>query len=200
MPIEVGFIVEGHGDVDAVPLVFRRIVENELPDEILICRTVLRVARDKLKRAGELERAVEFVARKVGQSGCVFISIDSEGDCPAHLGPMLLERAQLKRADRVIGVALAKREFESWFIAAASSIAGKRGLRVDLTIPPDPELIAGAKEWLTRNMVGKPYKETRDQEKLARLFDLNLARRAASFDKFYRETIRVCKSLAEINC
>jgi hypothetical protein len=90
-------------------------------------------------------------------------------------------------------VALAHHEFENWLIAAAESLAGFRDLRDDLVSPPNPESIRGAKEWLSDRMSRRPYRETTDQEPLAKRFDLDAARRARSFGKFYREVIRLCK-------
>ncbi len=97
-------------------------------------------------------------------------------------------RAREARSDLAIGVVLAKREFEAWFLAAADSLRGKRGLATNLTAPDDPEAIRGAKEWLTARMApGRRYVETLDQSALAATFDLELARRAPSFDKLYRQ-------------
>jgi hypothetical protein len=189
--IRAGFIVEGHGDVKAVPVVFRRIVRLHSPNLEVLPQNPFRVPRDKLKKLGELERTVEFVARGLENRRVILVLIDSDDDCPAQLGPALLDRARRARSDVPIGVALAKCEFENWFIAAASSLAGKRSLPSDLVSPASPETIRGAKEWLSKRMIGRPYKETTDQEPLAREFDLELARACPSFDKLCRETIRI---------
>ncbi|MCG5216726.1 DUF4276 family protein [Streptosporangium soli] len=119
--------------------------------------------------------------------------IDSDDDCPASLGPDLLERARLGRSDKEISVVLAHREFEAWFLAAAASIAGCRGLHDPLEPPPHPEGIRGAKEWLTaRKTDGTPYKPTVDQAALAGTFDMERARKVApSFDKFWRDIERL---------
>jgi hypothetical protein len=51
-------------------------------------------------------------------------------------------------------------------------------------------------EWLTAHMAGgRSYVETLDQPALAARFDLDLARRADSFDKYFREIIRLLTSL-----
>ena len=83
---------------------------------------------------------------------------------------------------------LARREYEAWFLAAADSIAGHRGLQSEITAPIDAESIRDAKGWLTSHMPqGRAYKETRDQPALTSLFDLAMARRrASSFDKMWR--------------
>lgn len=57
--------------------------------------------------------------------------------------------------------------------------------------------IRGAKEWLTARMAeGRHYVETLDQPALTACFDLQQARRAASFDKFFRDISAVLTDLA----
>lgn len=181
-------IVEGDGEVKAVPILLRRIGweigSGQLPD---IARP-MRIPASKLVKEGELERAVEFGARRTGQGGTIFILLDCDDGCPAELGPALLRRAKAARPDRRIAVVLAKREFEAWFLAAARSLSGKRGLPADLEPPSAPESIRGAKEWLSRQMGSQArYSETTDQPALTALFDMQAARAADSFDKCYRE-------------
>jgi hypothetical protein len=191
--IEVGFVVEGQGDTKAVPALFRRVAEIEFPGLLIITREVFRVSRDKLKREGELERTIELLSRRLTGRRAILITIDTEGEAPGCLGPTLLNRAQNKRADVPIGVALAHHMFENWFIASAESLAGFRGLPTDLKSPQNPEAIQGAKRWLGDKMSGRPYRETTDQEPLAKRFNLEAARNARSFEKFYREVVRLCK-------
>ena len=95
-----------------------------------------------------------------------------------------------------IAVVLAKFEFEAWFLAAAESLRGINGLPEDLEPPADPESIRGAKGWLSRHMTEGRYSETADQLALTAAFDLNLARRADSFDKCYREITDLLTILA----
>jgi hypothetical protein len=87
-------------------------------------------------------------------------------------------------------------EFEAWFLAAATSLAGQRGLRADLVPPPEPEAKRGAKEWLAANRTdGYAYSETTDQAALAAVFDLDQARRADSFDKCFRDVERLLREV-----
>lgn len=95
-----------------------------------------------------------------------------------------------------IAVVLAKREFEAWFLAAAESIRGRRGLRNDIHSPDDPEAIRDAKGWLSGRMESdRKYHEKRDQPALAASFDLEQARQADSFDKCYRDIVRLLEEL-----
>lgn len=197
MRIRLGCIVEGHGEVEAVPVVVRRIAERESPLDVVQIPAPIRISKDRLVKAGELERAVELAARLAGQPGAVLVVLDSDDDCPAEQGPALLARAVETRNDRPIAVVLAKREFEGWLLAAAESLRGQRGLPDDLQPPADPEAIRGAKEWLTSRMTaGRAYSPTLDQPALSAGFDLDLARtRSESFDKFYRDTVALISRL-----
>ena len=147
-----------------------------------------RVPRTRILKPGELERAVELAARRVGRRGGVLIVLDSDDECPAILGPVLLQRATGIRPDLPIRLVLAKREFEAWFLAAAESLRSRRGLAPNLERPENPESIRGAKEWLTVRMSGeRHYVETLDQPALAAVMDFSQARRADSFDKLFRD-------------
>ena len=144
----------------------------------------IRIGRQKLLKDGELERAVELAAGQAGADGCVLILLDADDDCPAELGPGLLQRAQTKRPDCAISVVLAKAEYEAWFLAAGDSIAGKRGIAGSVTPPPDPESIRDAKGWLSAHMPpGQPYRPTLHQSKLTAVFMTSANLTDAAFDR-----------------
>lgn len=187
-PIRIGLVVEGHGDFKAAPILFRRIGYDIDPSVPLDVQQPIRRPRSSLVRTtGELERAVELAALKARPRGGVFVLLDSDDDCPAKLAPLLLARAESAGMGLPVSVILPQREFEGWFLAAAESIRGKRGLPTDLAPPQNPEEIRGAKRWLRERMHGHVYSETIDQPALAAVFDLDQARAAKSFDKCYRE-------------
>jgi hypothetical protein len=181
-----GLIVEGHGEVQAAPLLVRRIAESVGFSEPLVIPPPLRVHRDRVVKEGEIERAIELVARQVGDRGAILVLLDSDEDCAAKLGPALLARARAARADRRIAVVFAVREYEAWFLAGAESLAGQRTLPADLMSPEDPEVVPHPKAWLDKRM-GRGYSKTIEQPKLTAHLDLGRARRASSFDKLIRE-------------
>jgi hypothetical protein len=193
MILNLGCIVEGHGEVKAVPLLLRRLGQQCDPSLYLNIPQPFRAGRYKLVKPGELERAVEIVARRLETRRAILILIDAEDDCPKELAPQLCARAERTRSDVPVGVVLAKREFEAWFLAAIESLGGRRGLADALAPVEDPEAIRDVKRLLTRNMQGsRAYSETVDQPALAALFDLQLAReRSDSFDKCWREVSRL---------
>lgn len=188
--MKIACIVEGHGEVESVPVLLRRIAaeEGRVFPEVL---PPMRVPMSKLMKNGELERAVELAARKCGPDGSILIVLDCDDDCPATLGPVLLKRSSSVRPQQTISVVLAKREYEAWFLASASSLAGHRGLPCVLASPPDPESIRDAKGWLARNMDDGTYSATTDQAAMTQLFDMHAARKADSFDKCWREIMAI---------
>ncbi len=186
--MRIACIVEGHGEVHAVPVLLRRVVAALRPGAELHVAHPIRIPKSRLVRPGELERAIELAARGITLGDGIVVLVDADDDCPAQLGPELLARARRARSDRRIAVVIAKREFEGWFIAAAPSIAGHRGLARNLETPADPEGVKDAKGWLrARSDAGASYQETVDQAALAGVFDFTAARAADSFDKLWRE-------------
>jgi hypothetical protein len=187
MPVTIASVVEGQGEVTALPKLLYRIAHQlSIPD--LRVPTPFRVPRGSLMVAGGIERAVDAQARRVDTAGGVLVLLDADDDCPANLGPSLLARARKARPDKLVSVVLPKREFEAWYLAAAASLGGRCGLPNNLVAPEDPEAIRDAKGWLTRQRTdGLRYKPTADQATLGSAFDMGQARRAPSFNKFCRD-------------
>src|SRR4030042_2287081 len=194
--VKIAAIVEGHGECEAVPILIRRIAQTIAPEFEPKILSPFRKPASRLSKEGELERVIAFLAKKLQGDGGIVVIIDCDDDCPATAGPELLRRAIATRNDIPISIILAKREFESWFLASAKSLRGKRGLPSNLEPPENPESIRGAKEWLGDKMpIGGSYKETTDQPAFTAMFDMNAARSADSFDKCYREIRRMLENL-----
>ena len=188
MKLTIATVVEGHGEVEAVPVLLRRIVQHLSPDCILDVPKPIRVKRTKILKTGELERAILLAAYLAKQDGCILVLLDANGDCPAEVASQILKRADSTWRNRNVRAVLAKMEYEAWFLAAAESLAGKRGIDDAVTPPDDPEEIRDAKGWLSAQMPpGQPYRETIHQAALSAVFDLNSARKAPSFDKLWRD-------------
>jgi hypothetical protein len=186
--VTIASIVEGDGEVRALPKLLHRIA-GDLGVAGLLTPNPMRIPRGKLTYADGIEREVSAIAARVRDSGGVLVVLDADRDCPAKLGPELLARARSARPDKRVTVVLPKHEFEAWFLAAAPSIAGQHGFPADFQRPDDPEAPRDCKGQLTKaRRKGWPYKETVDQASLAAVFDMGMAREySPSFGKFYRE-------------
>ena len=188
--MRIATIVEGHGECEAVPILIRRIAQRlgkADPPEI---DRPIRIPKSRLLKETGIERAVDLAARLAGPDGRILVLVDADDDCPAEVGPALLSRAKQSRYDRRIGVVLAKREFEAWFLAALPSLAGHRTISPGLPALREAELVRDAKGTLSSHMESG-YSPAIDQASLTTAFDLDLARATSSFDKCYREICRL---------
>ncbi len=176
--MRIACIVEGHGEVESVRELVRRLACEAQRFDVKVLRPI-RIPKTKLVQSEGIERAVELAARKLAQEGgvpdgAVVVVLDADDDPACRLGPALRERMRNARPDVRAVLVLAVREIEGRFLAALESLRGKRDIREDAVAPPDPESIRGAKERLESAM-GRPYDETTDQPALAAEFDLEVA-------------------------
>lgn len=191
-------IVEGRGEVEAVPALVRRVVEAIDPLRLVDVKRPLRVHRDKVVKENELERYIDLAVLKGGAHAGVLVLLDADDDCAGTLGPALVDRAVAHRSDVATSVVLAAREFEAWFLASVVSLRGRRGLPADAEPPSDPEAVRNAKGWLQeRRTDGFAYSPTVDQPALTAAMDLDLARSGSpSFAKLWRDLERLLEATA----
>jgi len=185
-------VVEGFSEVEAVPVLLRRFQELTGAFATSIARPI-RVPRNRVVKDGELEKAIELARRTHPEISAILVILDTDDDCAGQLGPALLARARTaSRGAFYCAVVLPTTEFEAWFVGAAESLAGQRGLPDDLTSHDNPEGIRDAKGWLTKRMAGKTYVEVDDQPAFAARFDFDAAlEKCRSFRKFDKEVRRI---------
>lgn len=183
-------LVEGYGEVEAVGPLLRRLAEREQRYDVAIARP-FRVKRTKVVKAGELERSLEQAVISRNASAAIVL-LDADDDCPVELADDLLKRATATVAEPV-SIVIATIEFESWFLAAKSSLRGQCGLYDGAADVPEPESIRDAKGRLSANMRGdRRYIAVDDQPSLATTVDLSLAEaNARSFRKLCEEMRRL---------
>ena len=186
--IAIASIVEGDGEVRALPVLLRRL-SNWLPasqhPQLL---PPIRVHRDRfLNRDDEFRKQLLLAAAKCGDQGWILVVLDADDDCPAELAATVYQRAQQHVPHRCLSVVIANREFEAWFIAAARSLDGYRGFRTPKEII-DAEVPRDAKGWLRNHIEGGIYREVLDQPAFAANFDLQQAfDNSRSFRKLWKE-------------
>ena len=169
-------IVEGDGEVAALPILLRRIGAWLSPEVPTTIAQPIRVRRDRfLNRDEDFHRHLLLAAAKSGEGGWILVVLDADDDCPAKLGPQVLERARAIVPHRSVSVVLANREYEAWFLAAARSLHGQRGFTLDCPPRFDPERPRDAKGWLANRMAMGKYREMTDQPAFSANMDLQQA-------------------------
>jgi len=183
-------IVEGDGEVAALPILLRRIGEWKVPGEYINVPRPIRVRRDQfLNREEIFSKQLQLAGLKCNEAGdaWILILLDADDDCPVDLAENILRRAADILPQHKISVVLANREYEAWFLAAAQSLNGVRGLTITELVT-EPDSIRGAKEWLKLRHSEKRYGEITDQPALSAAMDLPSAfARSRSFRKLCNE-------------
>lgn len=191
MPGKILPIVEGYSEVEAVPLLLRRLLERLERPDVQVARP-FRVSRLGVVREGQIERAILQGVRDRGEVTAVLVILDADDDDPAELEATLLSRCR-RVVSLPVAVVAAHRELEAWFLGSKDALRNVCGIKADANAPPNPESIRGAKERLTSNMVGgRRYLEVTDQPVMAVRMDLDLAgRRCPSFQRLAAELERI---------
>lgn len=194
--LRVAPIVEGHGDVQAFPILLRRIWAELLGGEYIEVLKPIRAKRDQLTKPENpaLCDTVQLAARNLlhpnrdPMPGLILVLVDAEDDLACQFGPTLLKRAQACRSDIDITSVIANRCYETWFAAAADSLRHELDLTSDTEFPSDPETQNLRKGWVEKRIRRAKYSETFDQARLTAIMDLSQCRtKCPSFDKLCRE-------------
>ncbi|MFT4050400.1 MAG: DUF4276 family protein [Solirubrobacterales bacterium] len=201
--IRIASIVEGHGEVEAVPILVRRLVTHFDPSCTADWIRPHRCPRSQLV-ADVSEMRDKAVARAIydaDSSGAVLVVLDSDDDCPVELSKAVAAKIEPACAARGVGfgIVVANREFEAWFLSAPNSIRGVRGIPEDAEFPSEPESVRGAKERLGKLMESGNYSPTVDQPRFSSAIDIEEARLSSrSFRRLCTEMERLAAELCPV--
>lgn len=179
-------IVEGHAEVEAVPVLLRRLLAAAQCHGVGVGRPIRRKQAEF--RSREPVQAVVRLARLQPECSAIVLLFDGEDDCPRELAADVRAWARGAAGAIPCDVVVAYREYETWFLAAIESLRGKYGIRNDASAPADPESKRDAKGALEEYMpANRAYSETGDQPAMSAVFDMGLAyRQNRSFRKFVK--------------
>lgn len=187
-------IVEGHGEVPAVPVLVRKLAElMDVP--FVSVGHPIRSKRSQLAQEDGLRRAIAMAR---AQPGCraILILFDADDDCPKTEAPKLLQWATAAAAPLPCSLVMAKREYEAWFLGCAEVLLRARNVSPAQPFAGDPEAKRDAKGEL-EGLFGKDfhYVEKEDQPSLTALADWKLVhQRCRSFRKMAKETRRLIEA------
>lgn len=177
-------IVEGHGEVTAVPVLLRRFLHDHAHCFDVNVGTPIRRTQSQFRREADVHAAVK-IALSQPQCVAVLLLFDGEDDCPAELAGRVRTWARAVAGQIPCEVVIAYREYETWFLAAMESLRGHCRIGNEASAPANPESKRNAKGAIEDFMPsGASYAETIHQQKLSATFDLALAhQRNRSFRK-----------------
>lgn len=184
--ITLATVVEGFGEVQALPVLLRRLAADLRPGVPVDVPTPFRLPRGRFAVTGELSRAVAVASQRVVEGG-VLVLADADDDCPATFGEQLRQRSEAVAQGRRVGVVLANREFEAWFLASLTSLSAHPDIDDGALDLDEPERVRDAKGRLQAHMAAAKYSATRHQPAFAARMDLDSAASCRSFRKLRSE-------------
>jgi hypothetical protein len=196
-------IVEGDGEVIAVPLLLRRLWPELGGKYLEVLGPPIRRKRAEFERERELARAIGLAAAKLKHAPAsedpsailILFDRDPSAQPPCYLGPQAQAWAMSAASHLDITCVVANVEYETWLVASAESLRAHLTMRPGETIPDFPEDQRCGKKWIESRFRGAKYSETQDQPKMTAAMDFSRARRRSpSFDKLCRELERRIQS------
>lgn len=190
-------IVEGHGEIPAVPILIRNILAAQGIHDVQLLPAW---------RHGEYPSVAKkfdniFLAAIKENAPILWVmDFDSKvHDCPVKEAQNLLVRAEALRPGWPIKIAFLSKEYETLFLIDETAT---RKVFPDIPtktpFPENPENIRGAKEWLSkaRPSPGSAYKETVHQAKITAHLNLDLLRAHSSdFAHLERAVVELANSV-----
>ena len=165
-------LVEGEGDVAAIPVLLRRICVAHKRYDVEICRPHRRGDVHKVYR-----RFHDFLRAGLNEADRLLWVMDCDDGCPLDWVAKLedLYQGNPPGASCQLRFAFLVREYESLFLTEQAAARDK--LAIAGPFPKNVDAVRGAKEWLSAQMPpGRAYKETSDQAALTAQLDLHVLR------------------------
>lgn len=184
-------IVEGPGDIAAVPILLRRLLHEFLHENTWnVIHPKKAHSLPALRK--KLEKYLHYCAiEKDAQA--ILILLDLDDACPAVEAQRLANDIRVLSPGLPVGIVFAYREYEAWLLASIEKITQQEShkyhfseaFRRDPAPPSNVEGIRDAKGWISDQMLpGHRYKETLHQPSMTTLIDFELAaQRSRSFQR-----------------
>lgn len=158
MSFVIAPIVEGHGDVDAVPALIRRF------GVAARVATPVRCARGKITKKVDVERYARIARANIQHEGGILVVFDADDACAVKLAEEVQSILLECGLGVPVAVAVAVRAFENWLLAGDPHFEFEHA-----------DVVQGCKAKLVSRH-GR-YKETADQKRLLTEMDFELAQK-----------------------
>jgi Domain of unknown function (DUF4276) len=120
--MRLGLVVEGDGEVAALPILVRRhLHENRAIYDIEVAKPKNSKGRGNLEAPGGVERYTQHAALPDDICG-VLVLCDSDADPVCEFGPAMHERARGAVPTKPVVATLAVAEFENWIVASGETL------------------------------------------------------------------------------
>ena len=168
-------IVEGHGEVESVPLLIRRVLQEELQRyDVLAAKAINAMGKGNLMR-----RIKDYVAYAAG-GDAILVVFDADEDCALKLVGEIRDSCLSMSVPIPVAVVCAVREYEAWILASIETVFPGQA-----AMSPEPETLANPKSTLKGRALNGRYRETEHQVRLTSRIDIDIASaNSRSFRRF----------------
>ena len=218
MPRKIVLLVEGEGDLEAVPVLAKKLWPKVAYRDVAPDPRPMRVGGYPQLCAHEYRkwrRLLAAAAKRPGFAGAILL-IDGDAKKNADKSPFcavtaargLVAAAAESGAGELFSlcVVFANREYESWVLAAGPVLAGRVSsnelFKPGIEFPSDAEQSPrDAKGWLRTNLT-RGYRERIDQKELTALFDAEILRHlrgsgSRSFQRLGHAVGEICAAVID---
>jgi hypothetical protein len=190
-------IVEGDGEVAALPLLLRRLLHEVYQIyDVNIARPKNAHGSGNLTAPNQIERFVAYALLEPECDG-ILVLMDNDAvqgliegdvlaeDCAPAFAHYLAARIQSMHPTKPVAVVVARWEYEAWLLASLETVSTAIGVLEGTVYEGDVESERSAKGWIEQHLPpGRKYSETRDQARMTGYLDLESAtRRSRSFKR-----------------
>lgn len=179
MVLRVYCIVEGHGDVDAFPILIRRMCA-ELFGEAVVVEVPYRLPKGRITRPVDLQGVLELGALRLkeraeeGDKLLMIVSRDADDECPVAVAKTINDIAAQTMAKDICHSVIPNEEFEAWLLAGAAPLAQHPDCVGQAYVTDNADSIKNPKGVFERQVLReeRTYSETVDQPKFTAQIEL----------------------------
>lgn len=165
-------VVEGHGEVEATPILVRRVLHERYGIYNWDCEVHRRGGIGHLSGNGWANFDRYLLAAYKERLPILWLTDNDDGECASKLVHAFYERARIVGIQQPMGFCFWRREYESMFLYDPPAVARRFGLQ-SFAPRKNPDDLRGVKEYVTKHLSrGQCYKETLDQSAITAVMDL----------------------------
>lgn len=179
-------IVEGHGEVESVPLLVRRVLQEELQRyDILPAKAINTKGKGTL-----MHRIKNFLSLAAG-GDAVLVVFDADEHCALELVKEICDSCRGISASTPVAVVCAVRAYEAWLLASIETVFPGQA-----TMSSKPETLPNPKSALRDIAPDGRYRETEHQVRLTSRIDIDIASaNSRSFRRFCHAIKELVKAI-----
>ena len=141
----IQLIVEGRGEVNAAPTLVRRLLWELQVFSVGVRGEAQFLPKNRMTDSAEhFKRSINLSRYDPDITALMYV-FDADDDCARKYLPNMKQWVAEANPSIPVGIVMATREYEAWFLASLESLGGWRGIPTGARVQGDPETKRDAK-------------------------------------------------------